>query len=135
VDPWLEMHASISLVAYGAFALACVAGIMFLIQDKHLKKHDVRGLFYHLPPINHLTKAIFRLHVIGVMLLMAGMLAAYGMETKPELFHRYLSYAVWTVYMVIILVNIVRGMSSRRFAILSIGAFALPVVTLWLVAK
>ena len=27
-NSWLEFHASISLVAYGAFALACIAGVM-----------------------------------------------------------------------------------------------------------
>src|ERR1051326_8548531 len=31
-NPWLEFHASISIVAYGAFALACIAGVMYLIQ-------------------------------------------------------------------------------------------------------
>ena len=29
-NPWLEFHASISLVAYGAFGLACIAGVMSL---------------------------------------------------------------------------------------------------------
>ncbi len=29
-SPWLELHASVSLIAYGAFALACVAGLMYL---------------------------------------------------------------------------------------------------------
>src|SRR6202035_1265732 len=33
-NPWLEFHASISLVAYGAFALACIAGVMYLIQER-----------------------------------------------------------------------------------------------------
>src|ERR1700731_5011110 len=27
-NPWLEFHASMSIMAYGAFALACVAGVM-----------------------------------------------------------------------------------------------------------
>ena len=35
-DYWMEMHASISLLAYGAFALACIAGVMFLVQDRML---------------------------------------------------------------------------------------------------
>src|SRR4051794_12180826 len=28
-NPWLEFHASMSLLAYGVFALACIAGIMY----------------------------------------------------------------------------------------------------------
>src|ERR1043166_2283930 len=31
VNPWLEFHASKSMIAYGAFALACVAGVMYKI--------------------------------------------------------------------------------------------------------
>ena len=32
-NPWLEFHASISMIAYGAFALACVAGIMYWCRN------------------------------------------------------------------------------------------------------
>src|SRR5436190_9318512 len=32
VNPWLEFHASISMMAYGAFAFSCVAGVMYLVQ-------------------------------------------------------------------------------------------------------
>src|SRR5439155_25422883 len=28
-NPWLEFHASISLVAYGAFSLPCIAGVLY----------------------------------------------------------------------------------------------------------
>src|SRR5215210_1939053 len=36
VNPWLEFHASMSIVAYGVFALACVAGLMYLAQERQL---------------------------------------------------------------------------------------------------
>jgi ABC-type uncharacterized transport system permease subunit len=36
--PWLELHASISLIAYGAFALACIAGVMYLVQERQIKQ-------------------------------------------------------------------------------------------------
>src|SRR5204862_2501027 len=38
VNPWLELHASVALIAYAAFALACITGVMFLIQDRLLKR-------------------------------------------------------------------------------------------------
>ena len=37
VNPWLEAHTSFSMVACGAFALACIAGVMFLVQERQLK--------------------------------------------------------------------------------------------------
>jgi len=30
-----------SLVAYGAFALACIAGVMYLVQERQLKTHPL----------------------------------------------------------------------------------------------
>jgi ABC-type transport system involved in cytochrome c biogenesis permease subunit len=43
-NPWLEFHASISIIAYGAFALACVAGAMYLVQERQLKTHQLRSI-------------------------------------------------------------------------------------------
>src|SRR5438552_8956296 len=53
--PWLEFHASISLVAYGAFALACIAGVLYLVQERQLKTHRLHSIFYHLPPWTDLS--------------------------------------------------------------------------------
>ena len=44
-SPWLEMHASVSLIAYGAFALACVAGLMYLVQERQLKSRKIIPCF------------------------------------------------------------------------------------------
>ncbi len=49
LDPWLELHAAMSLLAYGAFGLAGIAGVMYLIQDRQLKSHKPGRLFYSHP--------------------------------------------------------------------------------------
>src|SRR5258708_37925206 len=53
-NSWLEFHASMSLVAYGVFALACIAGVMYLLQERQLKTHQLHSIFYHLPPLTNL---------------------------------------------------------------------------------
>ena len=60
-DGWLELHASTSLVAYGVLALACVAGVMFLVQEKQLKMRVPGSIFHLLPPITTLAVAMRRL--------------------------------------------------------------------------
>src|ERR1700692_878037 len=57
-NPWLEFHASISIIAYGAFALACIAGVMYLVQERQLKTRQLHSIFYHLPPLTDLFAAI-----------------------------------------------------------------------------
>ena len=62
-SPWMEMHASVSLIAYGAFALACVAGLMYLLQERQLKTRELNSMFYHFPPLTDLFAAITRLRL------------------------------------------------------------------------
>jgi hypothetical protein len=68
VNGWLEFHASMSIVAYGAFALACIAGLMYLLQERQLKRRKLRSVFHHLPPLTELYSAITRLLWLGFIL-------------------------------------------------------------------
>jgi hypothetical protein len=45
VNPWLETHTSFSIVACGAFALAGVAGLMYLFQERQLKTRKPGSIF------------------------------------------------------------------------------------------
>src|SRR4029077_6697872 len=45
VNSWLEFHASISLVAYGAFALACIAGVMYLLHELQSHAAHLSSIF------------------------------------------------------------------------------------------
>ena len=42
-NAWLELHTSMSIVAYGAFALAGVAGVMYLAQERQLKTRHLKS--------------------------------------------------------------------------------------------
>src|SRR5246127_1028217 len=69
-SPWLGIYTSISIsiVADGAFALACIAGVMYLIQERQLKTHQLHTVFYHLPPLADLYATITRLLCWGFAL-------------------------------------------------------------------
>ena len=71
-NSWLEFHASISLVAYGAFALACIAGVMYLLQERQLKTHQLHSIFYHLPPLTELVRGDHTPAVVGFCALHRG---------------------------------------------------------------
>src|SRR5256714_12180989 len=77
VNPWLEFHASMSMIAYGAFALACVAGVMYLVQERQLKTHQLHSIFYHLPPLTNLFSALIRLLWLGFALYTAGLISGF----------------------------------------------------------
>ncbi len=130
---WTELHATLSLLAYGAFALAFVAGVMFLLQDRLLKKHTGMVLVRTLPPVHHLAKAMKRLLLTGTLFLTAGIIAAYQMEKQPEAGKLVVVWIVWTAYALLLGYEYWRGMSARRAAWAAAGCFLLALVSLWFV--
>lgn len=132
---WTELHVTVSLLAYGAYALAFVAGVMFLFQDRLLKKHASMPLILRLPPVHHLTKATRGLIFTGTVLLTAGIVAAYQMTVMPALSKLLFVWTVWGAYVLLGLYEIWRGMSARRAAWAAVGCFALAVASLWFVSS
>ncbi|MGI8603890.1 MAG: cytochrome c biogenesis protein CcsA [Verrucomicrobiales bacterium] len=133
-DPWLEWHATVSLLAYAAFALAAIAGVMFLIQERQLKRHRLNPIFYNLPPLQNLAKGLVRLLTLGLVLLTAGIATAYLLEKSPAPLKLALSWLVWAVYLAILLYQWMRGWPHRRLAGVSTIVFLLPLATLWVVS-
>ncbi|HWB61488.1 MAG TPA: cytochrome c biogenesis protein CcsA [Chthoniobacteraceae bacterium] len=128
-DPWLEMHASISIIAYGAFAMAGVAGVMYLAQERQLKTHNLHTIFYHLPPIADLAVSIHRLLLAGFILLTAGLLT--GFMVGFDALQVFWGIGVWVIYGVIIQAEKLKKITPRRVAILSVVAFSLTLSTFW----
>jgi ABC-type uncharacterized transport system permease subunit len=130
--PWLETHAAISIVAYGAFALACVAGIMYLLEERQLKTHRLRGLFFDLPPIADLAVAIHRLILTGFILLTLGLLSGFfavRIDWRIEWGKVVWGIGVWLLYGGILKAD--RWTTPRRVAQLSVAAFSVTLATLW----
>ena len=128
---WPELHGALALMAYGAFALSCVAGVMYLVQERLLKRHRLNSFFHSLPPIAELSVALQRVMLAGFALLtvalVAGLLAGSPMFYKATMF---VSAFVWAPYGVLLLLRWQRPFSPRRFAWLAVGAFVLALGTL-----
>jgi HemX protein len=133
IDPWVELHAALALIAYAAFALACVTGIMYLLQERFLKKHLIGGLFYQLPPIQGLAKAIQRQIFLGVLLLSASLIITIKLDTpitNPKLI---ITWGVWGLYAIIGLTIWRHTLSPRQTARLAALGFIIPFISLWMV--
>ncbi|MCB1064590.1 MAG: cytochrome c biogenesis protein CcsA [Verrucomicrobiae bacterium] len=130
VDPWHELHISVALLSFGAFALAGIAGVMYLVQDRQLKKHHLGALFYQLPPIRYLMEAIIRLIVIGQILLTIGIAAAFVQETDPNSKHFTMAIAVWVGYLCLLGWHFSGKSTPKRIALGVIAVFLLPLALL-----
>jgi len=131
INPWLETHAAISLIAYGAFALACIAGAMYLLQNRQLKRRELTEWFYQLPPIQSLGAANVRLLLFGFALLTIGLVTGFLVNRSTPELKLMMSFGVWLVYGVLLLVHRMRGMPPVVLARFSVGAFVLSLATLW----
>lgn len=130
----VELHAALALVAYAAFAMAAVTGVMYLLQERLLKAHRIGELFFQLPPIRELARVIFRLVVLGVVLLSVALGISFGLEKSAASAKLIFAWGVWGLYAVIALLMWRHLMSPRRMAWLAVGGFAMPFVSLWLIS-
>jgi HemX protein len=127
---WNELHKALSVLSYGAFALACVAGVMFVIQEKKIKQRNVMSIFHQLPPLINLHKAMVRLLALGLVVLSGGMASAYLMPDKKVAHALLPVWGVWAAYAGILLFSRLRGGSARKEAWAAIIAFVFALVTL-----
>lgn len=124
-NPWFETHSALSVLAYGALALAAVAGVMFLVLDRQLKEHHLKsGLFRNLPPVRELLKSTVRLLWLGSVLLTIGIIAGFLMpQTGSGRGHLIAAVATWIGYALLLMVKTTRGLTGRRLSLVAVGLF------------
>jgi len=123
---WGETHAATSVLAYGALALAAVAGVMFLVLDRQLKEHHLKsGLFRTLPPVRELLVSMHRLLWLGMVLLTAGIIAGFFMPRGSSLAHLIAALIVWTAYLLLLVIKSTHGLTGRRLSYLTVMLFVI----------
>jgi ABC-type uncharacterized transport system permease subunit len=85
-------------VAGGAFALACIAGVMYLFQEQQLNTRQLSSIFFRLPPIGALSVANSRLLWLGFTLFTVGITTGFLIGQRVDWMQATWSIAVWCVY-------------------------------------
>src|ERR1041384_2866309 len=133
---WLTLHVALFALAYGAFGLSSVAGIMYVTQERDLKLHKMRALFSFMPPITRLELIIRSLLIAGFILLSGGLLLSIafmqqqGQAFTPD-FKIIWSLLVWLLYLALIVMRWKFWRGGRRFAWGSIAVFVFVLLTFW----
>ncbi len=125
-----EAHAAISMLAYGAFAISGLAGLLFLVQDRQLKSQRPRRWLFRLPPINDLRAVVTRLLILGLILLTIGLALGFatGIQTAwPKLAA---GVVVWTLYALLLAAKLWTRLGSRHLAFLSVLCFVFALASL-----
>jgi HemX protein len=130
-NSWLEFHASVSLVAYGVFALACIAGVMYLVQERQLKTHHLHSIFYHLPPLADLFAVITRLLWWGFGLYTLGLVSGFFVGHPLPYLQAVCAFGVWVLYALILQGRHLQRLAPKHVAALSIIGFSAALTLLW----
>ena len=135
--PWVESHAAIAILAYGAFALSFVLGVMYVVQERQLKRRRFWPVFLGMPPVEQLDVINARLILTGFAMLTVGMIGG-------AISHRITGHTppgkvlwavvVWFLYGGILAARSLWSLRGRRAAVASIMSFAFLLVTFWLVS-
>ncbi|MBM3856475.1 MAG: hypothetical protein FJ390_00745 [Verrucomicrobia bacterium] len=130
LNSWIETHAALSLVAFGALGLAGVSAAMFLFQEAQLKSQAPAPIFHFLPPMQLLEITTARLLWLGLVLLTMSFVAGALSGISISGMKFWISFLLWGFYGLLGVAQQARRLSAHRFAqgVVLIFLFALGVL-------
>ena len=126
---WLMVHVGTIFIGNGVFAIAFLAGVMYLIQERQIKSKRLGLLHHRLPALEVLDALNYNCLILGFPLLTLGMLsgsvfAQYTLGTfwrwDPK---EVWSLITWLLYAALLHGRLVAGWRGRRSAMISIVGF------------
>jgi cytochrome c-type biogenesis protein CcsB len=140
---WLTIHICLTLMGYGALALAGLGGILYLIQERQIKGKQFGFFYRRLPSLSQLDTLNYWCLTIGFPLLTAGIISGslYAQHTLGRFWNwdpkEILTLIAWLIYAVLLHERLAVGWRGRRAALLAICGFLVLIFTfvsanLWL---
>jgi cytochrome c-type biogenesis protein CcsB len=132
---WLAFHILAVFAGEAFFALACIVGILYLIQEDAIKKKR-RGFFFNrLPSLDKLDASGYASIVAGFTLLSIGLVT--GFVYAKVVWGRFLSWdpkeiwsaITWLTYAALIHERLTVGWRGRKSAVMAIIGFAVVLFT------
>ncbi len=132
---WVAVHVAALFLANALFAVAFAAGIMYLLQERAIKRKRFGHLFSRLPSLERLDRLNHICLMIGFPLMTVGLLAGFLYASTvwrspwnwdPK---EILALFTWTIYAVLLHERLAVGWRGRRAAWLAIFGFSATLVT------
>ena len=126
---WLIVHVATIFIGNGVFAVAFLAGIMYLIQERQIKSKRFGPFYYRLPSLEVLDALNYNCLIVGFPLLTLGMFsgAVFAQYTLGSFWRwdpkEVWSLFTWLLYAALLHGRLVSGWRGRRSAMISIAGF------------
>ena len=135
---WRTLHLGTLIVGNAAFAIACFAGIFYLIQERAIKDKK-RGFFFRrLPSLKLLDSMGYASLVVGFPMLTFGVITGviYAQMVRGRFWSwdpkEILGAITWLVYAALLHQRLAVGWQGRRAAIMTIVGFVILLFTFFL---
>jgi cytochrome c-type biogenesis protein CcsB len=126
---WLIVHVATIFIGNGVFAVAFLAGVMYLIQERQIKSKRFGPFYYRLPSLEVLDGLNYNCLIVGFPLLTLGMIsgAVFAQYTLGSFWRwdpkEVWSLFTWILYAALLHGRLVSGWRGRRSALISIAGF------------
>ena len=132
---WLTIHVVASLLGYAALLFTAAASVVYLVQERQLKRRKTVGFFRVLPPLGTLDDLISKSLGTGFAFITIGLVigSIWAFVEKGTQWigdsSIAISFVTWVVYLSLVFFRVSAGWRGRKTAILSIVALACCLVT------
>ncbi|HYO81258.1 MAG TPA: cytochrome c biogenesis protein CcsA [Bryobacteraceae bacterium] len=134
-DTWLVTHIGLVLLAYAALLLTAFASVLYLLQERQLKRKRALMLFDRLPPLGTLDSLIsvslgsgFVLLTIGVVIgaTWASIESRGAVVRDPRVT---IAGVTWAFCFLTLLLRVTAGWRGRKAALMSVAVVAFSAAT------
>lgn len=132
---WLYLHAGMFFLGHAMLFLTFVAGLMYLLQERELKRKKPRAFYHRLPPLEALDDLANKTLALGFPFITVGIIigavfasakmgADWPLDPKVAW-----SFVTWAIYLGLIFSRWTAGWRGRKAAYLAIAGFFAVVVS------
>jgi ABC-type transport system involved in cytochrome c biogenesis permease subunit len=130
----LSLHIGANVLGLVAFALAFVAGIAYMLQERLLRRRQLSGVFQRLPSLDILDTMGLRAVLAGFPLLTFGMITGTFWLLRAEGSEFYVSQALglvaWAIFAGVIVLRVAAGWRGRKAALGTMMGFLFTLLVL-----
>lgn len=132
---WLSVHVFAMFIGDGLFAITFIASIMYIIQERQIKRKTMGGLFKRLPSLETLDSINHYSLIYGFPFITLGLItgAIYAQYALGDYWRWDLkevwSLITWLSYSILLHERLAVGWRGRKAAYMSIVCFAILIFT------
>ena len=126
---WIYLHTTFLFLAYAMFFVTFVAGLLYLFQERELKKKRLKTFYHQLPSLRSLDELFSHFLISGFTFMTIGLLAGviwaeqdwvHGWQGDPKVIA---ALVTWGIYLVLLYLRLTAGLRGKRATVISLAGF------------